>query len=123
MAVAPRSMLARLIVLALLVVTCGSAWSQTDMQRATSACQASLQQMQLWCGKHQQPGFLAGANCNEASSNIDRFCYDERLPQLGCAAAQRESELWCGGNSNFSGFHVGSKCSESQRKVNSYCFR
>jgi len=123
MTAAPSSMRARPIVWALLVVSCVPAWSQTDTQRVASACQASLQQMYQWCGKQQQPGFLAGSNCSEATTNVTRFCYHEGLPQLGCAAAQRENELWCGGNSNFSGFLAGSKCGESQNKVRSYCFR
>jgi len=98
------------------------AFAQLDSQRISAACQTSMQQLFLMCG-NQQTGFLAGANCNEAMSNVDRICYDARTPQLSCAAAQKESELWCGGNSMFVGFMAGMKCNEARRKVQGNCFR
>lgn len=97
------------------------AWSQTDTPPEVSMCQAAMQQLYLWCRK-QQSGAMAGYNCEKARLDVNSYCYHENLPKLSCAAAQKESELWCGGNAieipGYTSFH----CSETQIRVRSFCF-
>jgi len=100
-----------------------SAWSQSEVERlAVMACNEAVNQMYSWCGRQQQGGNLARQNCGDSRNKVQQYCYSRELPQLACASAQKESELFCNGNSWLPGPFVGEFCGDAQNKINSICF-
>lgn len=105
------------------------AYSQDDVQRITTACQASLRELVFWCvtlPDADQPvvsPVKRERNCASAKKRIDGYCYPLEVPQLGCASALQEMEIWCSGNASFNLTDVVNFCEGSQRNVRLFCYR
>ena len=92
---------------------------ETDREKVERACQASLTELYVHCSKS---GSMAAAiDCGGASSIVNIACYNAANPKLGCYAAQRETQLWCGMPS--SGVGTGVSCADAQEKLSRFCYR
>ena len=104
------------------------AYAQEDVQSITTACQASLKEMVFWCVTLAQaeqpivPPVERESKCAAAKRRADGYCYPLEVPQLGCASALKELEIWCTGKASFNVTDVVSFCEQSQRNVSLFCY-
>ncbi|UCH47209.1 MAG: hypothetical protein JSU95_14075 [Betaproteobacteria bacterium] len=104
------------------------AFSQDEVQKVTTACQASLKELVFWCvtlpaaEQPVVPPVEQANNCATAKKRTDGYCYPLEVRQLGCASALQEMEVWCSGKAHLNVTDVVSFCEESQRNVRLFCY-
>ena len=118
----------KLFVTASVLVTTSPAYSQDDVQRITTACQASLRELSFWCvtvaaaEQSVVPPVERENNCAAAKKRIDGYCYPLEVRQLGCTSALHEMEVWCGGNAKLTLTDMVNFCEDSRRNVRLFCY-
>jgi hypothetical protein len=124
-----RSKLLSTLTVASLILISESAYPQNEVQRITSACNASLRQMVFWCVK---AGSAEGtittrveqeSKCDKSKQLVDSHCYPVQVPLLGCTSSLREMEIWCAGKAKFNVTAVVEYCEQSQRNIRLFCYR
>jgi hypothetical protein len=110
-------------VLLLLAALSDPAWPQSESSDAMSACRGALRQMIFFCTNRSGSSGSNGYACEQRKSDVDRLCYIDRLPELGCAAAQKETQLWCTDKiaQNANPGLVGVHCLDARSKVKNLC--
>ena len=121
--------LLNILLAATLSVIAVPAHSQDDVERITTACNASIRQMVFWCvNAGDSEGEITSrveqeSKCEKAKQLVDGHCYPVQLPLLACKSSLREMELWCGGTAKFNVTAVVAHCEQSQRNIRLFCYR
>ena len=124
-----RSTLLKNLAAATLIFITVPAYSQDEVARITTACNASILQMVFWCitaGDAQ--GTITTrveqeSKCEKAKQLVDGHCYPVQVPLLACNSSLREMEIWCAGNAKFNVTAVVAYCEQSQRNIRLFCYR
>ena len=118
----------KLFVTTALLLFASLAYSQDDVQRVTTACQASLRELVFWCvtlANAEQPvvsPIERESNCVAAKQRTDGYCYPLEVRQLGCTSALQEMEVWCSGNAQLNVTDVVKFCEQGHRNVRLFCY-
>ena len=119
----------KILAVATLIFIAAPAYSQDEVARITTACNASIRQMVFWCVK---AGGADGtittpveqeSKCEKAKQLVDGHCYPVQVPLLACNSSLREMEMWCGGKAKFNVTAIVAYCEQSQRNIRLFCYR
>jgi hypothetical protein len=110
-------------ILLLLPALSNPAWPQSENSDAMSACRGAMRQLIFFCTDRSGNSGSNGNICEQRKSDVDRLCYFDGLPELGCAAAQKETQLWCTDKmaQNANPKLVGQHCLDARSKVKNLC--
>ena len=124
-----RFTLLKILAVATLILTAVPAYSQNEVQRITTACNASMRQMVFWCiAAGNAEGTITTrveqeSKCEKAKQLVDGHCYPVEVPILACNSSLREMEIWCAGKAKFNVTAVVAYCEQSQRNIRLFCYR
>jgi hypothetical protein len=121
--------LLKVLAAATLILTAAPAYSQDEVARITTACNASMRQMVFWCiAAGNAEGTITTrveqeSKCEKAKQLVDGHCYPVEVPVLACNSSLKEMEIWCAGKAKFNVTAVVAHCEQSQRNIRLFCYR